>query len=1478
MSALLLLFATSNVVGATNNYTENQGLINLSHDTTIYDGVEYSGGSLVFDITNSTTNDQITIADDGTASTVNNELSVVGSNVYIGNGNVATLVGAVDSIENGQNGQPLKVNFSNDFQNADYTIGNLGDTVILGWTTVLSQIRLGIDNIAGQATPLDPTYTPQAVDDTDIATRPGSLVVALSDEILGGSDGFSARLTSSGITTANGYDVVRGPAIYSDSTISVETGDTLSFDWRALGGGDAYDVFGYIIDIDNGTTQILLDETGSSASATTAWATVTQTIAQTGRYRFVFISGTYDFTGGLAAGAQLFLDSYRVSQANPPKPILKINVEALATKIRFKNDSDDIDDTTRNVTITALDNVAETDTTTTTIVITAVNDAPVAFADSYSVDEGATLNQPVNTGVLINDTDIDSNTLTAIKVTDPAYGVLTLNGDGSFSYNHDGSEASADSFTYKANDTLLDSNTVKVSIVINPVNDIPVYSGDQSGEINEDGSSITGNLNITDGDTGESTMVAQTNSSNSNGYGSFSMDVNGAWTYAIDNSNPAVQLLAEDATLTETFTVMSLDGTTPQVITITIAGVNGIATITGSTSGALNEDVNTAISGSLSVSDEDTDEALLVAQSNTEGQYGSFTIDNTGNWLYNLDNTKTAVQALADGSTLTDSFVVTSADGTANETVTVTITGVNGEAAITGTATGGIDEDMSTAISGSLSVSDEDSGEAVVVAQTDVVGEYGHFSINSAGEWLYTLDNTNTEVQALANGSTLTDSFVVTSADGTGTETVVVTINAHNDAPILVNDEFVRSFEDEMVLDVLSNDSDPEGDELVLVTATANIGTVDIVDGQLIYTPLSGFSGDMIINYSVADSEGSTASATVTLMIESDAMPVITLPADLCGEYVVNADALYTRADLGEVSAVDQYGNALPVSLVDGKSLFAPGINEALWQATDSEGNTAIAKQLVCVMPLISIEKDQTVLEGESATISVYLNGQSPVYPVIIPFDVIGGEDDITLASGEAVIESGTEVHLSFNILDDGLVEENEVVQVLIGSAVNRGDKYAHNLTITEGNIAPKVSLMATQAQEQRLMVSQQDGNVTIGASVYDPNTLDTHDYQWSSGSELITNISTEQTQFIFDPSGLNAGLYTFSLVANDSATPPGKGSATLYIEVVENLAVLGSADSDGDLIPDNIEGYADTDGDGIPDYLDRINECNVLQEEALVNDGYLIEGQSGVCLRRGDLTIGGETGGAQITEGDIDGSTDDALTPDPDAINIGGVFDYIAYGLPNVGQNFAIVMPQRKPIPANAVYRKYRQDTGWDFFIEDANNSLWSAQGEAGYCPPPSIDGDNETWAPGLTEGHWCVLQIIEDGGVNDDDDEANGTVVDPGGVAVMKTDNHLPIAVDDSMEYKLNTAVRIYVLANDSDIDNDVLNLTSATSSIGSVSIIDNVLLYQPDNNYAGDVTLDYGISDGNGGTDYGIVSLSFVASNTLLVLYEESNIEQG
>ena len=109
------------------------------------------------------------------------------------------------------------------------------------------------------------------------------------------------------------------------------------------------------------------------------------------------------------------------------------------------------------------------------VTITGINDAPASSDDSgYSVDEDGALTVTAATGLLANDTDPESDSLTAVLQSGPAHGTLTLANDGSFSYTPEADYFGPDSFSYKANDGSVDGNLATVSIGVDAVNDAPV--------------------------------------------------------------------------------------------------------------------------------------------------------------------------------------------------------------------------------------------------------------------------------------------------------------------------------------------------------------------------------------------------------------------------------------------------------------------------------------------------------------------------------------------------------------------------------------------------------------------------------------------------------------------------------------------------------------------------------------------------------------------------------------------------------------------------------------------------------------------------------------------------------------------------------------------------------------------------------------------------------------------------------------------
>jgi hypothetical protein len=285
-------------------YVEGSGAVVVDNNITITGGSSYDGKYIRFSLTNGQSTDILTLTN---AANVNasGAISYSGSSVYLGNGTGRDIIGTIDATENGTAGKALKINFVSTFTNSGFESGSL-----TGWTAMNQVINLGTTSIAGFTSPNDGTYPANAGNDDPYPSSAGSYSTTVStSQYTEGTRSLS--LLSSGITTTSGWDVVHGPAVYSD-TFSASAGDKIYFDWRAYAGADAYDVFGYILNTTTGATTTVLDATGTSTAGSTNWATASATIGTSGTYRFVFVSGTYDFSGGRAAGASMYIDNVRV--------------------------------------------------------------------------------------------------------------------------------------------------------------------------------------------------------------------------------------------------------------------------------------------------------------------------------------------------------------------------------------------------------------------------------------------------------------------------------------------------------------------------------------------------------------------------------------------------------------------------------------------------------------------------------------------------------------------------------------------------------------------------------------------------------------------------------------------------------------------------------------------------------------------------------------------------------------------------------------------------------------------------------------------------------------------------------------------------------------------------------------------------------------------------------------------------------------
>ncbi|TMO83078.1 Ig-like domain-containing protein [Pseudoalteromonas spongiae] len=1114
-------------------------------------------------------------------------------------------------------------------------------------------------------------------------------------------------------------------------------------------------------------------------------------------------------------------DSLSVASATASSGEVSINPDNTLTYIPEANFNGDV-----TITYTISDGRGGSDTAEITVSVISSPDAPNAGDDVAEVGEG----ESVTIIVLANDVDVDGDTLSVISASVDT-GAVVVNAEGELIYTPDENFNGTAIITYTIDDGTGLVDTASVTVTVQGVNDLPT-AVDDVASLDEDTST---NIDVlsNDGDLdGDSLSVASVVASS----GEVFINPDNTLTYTPDanfNGNVIISYTISDGR----------GGTASATVAVTVNSINDAPEV-----GKLSADVDINTPATLDVlavsSDVDGD---ILAVSSATSSDGTAVIGSDG----------TVTFTPTEGFEGTATVIICVQDSNEAETcveATVNVNNPNTAPAV---------EDRTIDV-------DEDSSVSLSLAGTDNEGDTLTYTLLSAPQGDLTGDLPNVTYTPPVD-FTGTDTFTYQANDGqldSNVATITLSIGGQNDAPIAVDDVLALTTFTTLEIDVLANDSDPDGDTLTIVGVTSTIGDVSWSDTMVSYTPVEGFVGNAVLEYSIEDPSGLTATARVLVGLDPEGvelLPEITVPDDV----LIDATALFTKVDLGVATAVDRFGNPLPVSLVDGITFYEPGINTAFWLAEDSEGRRSIASQFVRVRPLISIDKDQTVLEGRSVVVGVHLNGTSPVYPLEIPYTVSGTADDTdhTLTDGVLTIVSGSSGEIRFDTFFDEQEEENEQILITLSDTLNLGNKFSHVVTLNEDNVNPEVALFSTQNNEARVIVTKTGGPVVVSSQITHPDHDNVFTLNWQQPQPALKDIDTQDSTFTFDPATVPVGVYRLTLAVVDADDSMFGDEEVIFIEVTETLAPLGEEDSDGDGIPDNLEGYGDADRDGIPDYMDAIPECNVLPEEAEFTNGFLVEGDPGVCLRIGNFVIDGQTGGALVTSEDV--LVDPILQPDFAATNIGGIFDFIAYGLPDEGQAYKIVMPQRRPVPRNAVYRKFVPNTGWFTFVETGENRLYSTAGEPGFCPPPGGD----IWEPGLVEGHWCVQIEIVDGGPNDADGLVNSTVVDPGGVAVLGVDeNTLPVANDDEAELLLNTTIVITPLDNDTDEDGDSLTITSADPLFGEVSFTDTEVMYTPRFDFTGEDRIVYGISDGNGGTDFATIILG-VFTNQAPVLQDDT-----
>ncbi|ACE83120.1 retention module-containing protein [Cellvibrio japonicus] len=638
--------------------------------------------------------------------------------------------------------------------------------------------------------------------------------------------------------------------------------------------------------------------------------------------------------------------------------------------------------------VTISDGNGDTTTSTVTIGVNPVNDAPVSADQNLTTDEDT----PVNGAIVASDADGD--TLGYSVTTGPTNGTVVLNATtGTFTYTPNANYNGSDSFVVTISDGNGGTTTSTVTIGVNPVNDAPV-SADQNLTTDED-TPVNGAIvaSDADGDTlGYSVTTGPTNGTvvlnattgtftytpNADYHGSDSFvvtisDGNGGTTTSTitigvtpvnDAPVSADQNLTtpEDTPVDGTIIATDIDGdvlsysvsTLPVNGTVTLNPATGEFTYTpnanyngsdsfvvtiddgngGTTASTITIGVTPVNDAPVSsdqnlTTDEDTPVNGAIVASDADGDTLGYSVTT------NPTNGTVVLNATTGTFTYTpnanyhgsDSFVVTISDGnggTTTSTVTIGITPVN-DAPVSSDQNLTTDED--TPVNGAIVASDADGdtlGYSVTTGPTN-----GTVVLNATtGTFTYTPN-------ADYHGN---DSFVVTISDGNGgttTSTVTIGVTPVNDVPVAADDYFVIDEDTPLVVSpsqLLANDSDVDGDTLTVVTIqSATNGTLSVVGGNIVFTPTPDYSGPASFRYTISDGKGGFNTATVYITVNPVDDPTVMNPevVSVPEDSFISGNVLSNDSDPDDVLSIQSY-EINGVTYSTGSATSIPGVGTFL--------------------------------------------------------------------------------------------------------------------------------------------------------------------------------------------------------------------------------------------------------------------------------------------------------------------------------------------------------------------------------------------------------------------------------------------------------------------------------------------------------------------------------------------------------------------
>ncbi|WP_411974279.1 tandem-95 repeat protein, partial [Vibrio sp. Vb2880] len=1130
--------------------------------------------------------------------------------------------------------------------------------------------------------------------------------------------------------------------------------------------------------------------------------------------------------------------------------------------------------------------------------------APVAdiVADKATVvEDTATIIK-----VLGNDTfEGDDKVVSLDSNNGPANGTVSVNPDGSVTYTPNDNYHGADSFTYIVTSGGVSESTT-VNVDVTPVNDAPVANDDTA--VTDEDTPVTIDVLPNDTDIDGDTLSID----------SASVPSDQGKVEIIDGKlvfTPAENFHG-DAEITYTITDGAL--TDQATVNVTVNAVNDTPVVESSIADqALAEDF-TPYSIDLNTAFSDVD--------NVDGDL-SFSVSGNSNIQVAIVNGIATFTPTADwngSEALT--FTATDPSGeSVSQTVNFTVAPVADIVADKATVV----EDTATIIK-ALGNDTFEGNDKVVSLDTNNGPANGTVSVNPDGSVTYTPNDNY-------HG---TDSFtyIVTSGGVSESTTVNVDVTPVNDAPV-ANDDTATTQEDTAVtIDVLPNDTDIDGDKLSIESASVPEaqGTVEIVDGKLVFTPAENFNGDAEITYTVTDG-ALTDQATVNVTVNAvNDTPVVessiadqTLAEDFT-PYSIDLNTAFSDVDNvdGELTFSVSGNSNIQVAIVNGIATFTPtadwnGSEALTFTATDPSGESVSQTVNFTVAPVADIVADNaTVVEDTPTIIKVLGNDTFEGDDKVVSLDSNNGPANGTVSvnpDGSVTYTPNDNYHGadSFTyIVTSGGVSESTTVNVDV-TPVNDAPVANDDTAVTDEDTPVTIDVLPNDTDIDGDTLSIQSASVPSDqgtVEIVDGKLVFTPAENFNGDAEVTYTITdgslTDQAKVAVTVNPVNDAP-TIKVDAVESITEDAVSTDT----VVATLEVADTDTPEEQLtvsLENNSNGYFALVGDEV-----KLTQAGV---DAVNNDE----------LNLKDLTISASVSdGVNPTVSDSDSLIVNRVNDAPTVDNV--ISDQV------LAEDFTIYT-----IDLNDAFKD--SDSALNFSVSGNNNVLASIEnGIATISPTADWNGSealtftatdpsgesvsqtvNFTVAPvadivadkaTVVEDTPTIIKVLGNDTFEGDDKvvsldtnngPANGTVsvnldgsvtytpndnyhgtdsftyiVTSGGVSESTTVNvdvtpvnDAPVATNDTAITDEDTPVTVDVLPNDTDIDGDTLSIQSASvpEAQGKVEIVDGKLVFTPAENFHGDAEITYTVTDG-ALTDQATVNVTVNAVNDTPVV--ESSI---